>query len=346
MEHREREQGNVREASAQAMVVEPVAAAPVGRRELAALVGALAGLAATSCVSNAQGEAPMEDLGRTAEALTGANLAWVDTVLGAVPTDPPTPRPGDLATKNSANLGNAAVVLAKGCVTAGDGGGGLFYWDSTSPAAPDDGGTVIAPTAGGGCWKRIFSGPINVMWFGARGDGKAADGTDGGGTGGDEKAIVNALAAAIAAGRPLTGGSRTYGIRYELELPANAQLQDITLKQLSPAGSDRRTLTSNGGDNIKLTRVKVNRNGDGGYGSDSFGAAGIFIIGGSGHHFEDVEVWGDGKGSGFVVWLASKFDVVRLHVHDIKYSSSVDPGDDRVQGFWFSGCSDFRVIAP
>jgi hypothetical protein len=344
MEHREREQGYVREASAQAIVVDPVAAAPVGRRELAALVGALAGLAATSCVGNAQGEAPMEDLGHSADALTGANLAWVDTVLGAVPTEPPTPRPGDLATKNSANLGNATVVLAKGCVTAGDGGGGLFYWD-TSPGAADDGGTVIAPTAGGGCWRRIFSGAMDVMWFGARGDGTALDGTADDDTGADERAIVNALAAAIAAGRPLTGGSRIYGVRGELVLPANAQLQDITVKQLSPVGSGRCTLTSNGGDNIKLTRVKVNRNGDGTNGNDSFDAAGIFITGGSGHHFEDVEVWGDDKGSGFVVWEASNFDVVRLHVHDIRYAGA-DPGDDRVQGFWFRLCSDFRLIAP
>ncbi len=46
MEHREREQGDVREASAQVVVVEPVSAAPFGRRDMAALVGALAGLAA------------------------------------------------------------------------------------------------------------------------------------------------------------------------------------------------------------------------------------------------------------------------------------------------------------
>ena len=89
------------------------------------------------------------------------------------------------------------------------------------------------------------------------------------------------------------------------------------------------------GSNIKLVRVKVNRNGDGTNGNDAFDAAGIYIIGGSGHHFEDIEVWGDDKGSGFVVWQASNFDVVRLHVHDIRYSRSTDPGDDRVQGFWF-----------
>jgi hypothetical protein len=336
MEDRENESRGARKAPSQAMVVE-AAAAPVGRREVAALVGALAGLAATSYASHVEGEEFGEVLTCNAEALTGTKLAWVDTVLGAFA---PATRTGDLATKDSAKIGNAIMVFAKGCVTAGDGGGGLFYWDSSSNTG-DDGGTIIVPSVGGGRWKRIFGGAISVMWFGAKGNGTA-----GAGTRGDKSAILSALAAAIAAGRPVTGASRTYAVSGDMVLPANAQLQDITLKQLSPGGRDRRTLTSNHGDNIKLVRVKVNRNGDGTNGDDEFHAAGIYVIGGSRHYFEDVEVWGADKGTGFVVSEASNFDVVRLHVHDIKYSLSSDPGDDRVQGFWFNACSDFRVIAP
>jgi hypothetical protein len=104
-------------------------------------------------VSNVEGEEPIENVARSVEALTGTPLAWVDTVLGAVPTVLPmppalsSPRTGDLATKNSANIGNAIIVFAKGCVTAGDGGGGLFYWDNSS-ATGDDGGTIIVPSAG------------------------------------------------------------------------------------------------------------------------------------------------------------------------------------------------------
>jgi hypothetical protein len=339
------------------MVVD-VAATPVGRREIAALVGALAGLglAATGCASPGAGDQSGEMLGSHVEALTGTALAWVDTVLGAVP---PNARSGDLATKNSANLGGAAMVVAKGCVTAGDGGGGLFYWDSTLPAASDNGGTVIVPTAGGGCWKRVFSGAISLMWFGAKGDGTGASPTGGGvPTSGDETAIRNALAAAIAlaapgsAPLPVTGAGRTYGVfggdlagvSRNIVLPADIQLQDATFKQLAWNAANVRTLTSAGGNNIKLLRVKVDRNGTGSNGGDQFSAAGIYIIGGSGHHFEDVEVWGNDKGSGFVVWDASKFDVVRLHVRDIKYSGAAT--GLRVQGFWFNNCSDFRVIAP
>jgi hypothetical protein len=318
------------------MAVE-AAAAPVGRREVVALLGALASFAATGYANHAEAEEFGVVPASNARAATGAKLAWVDTVLGAFA---PATRTGDLATKASANLGNAAVVFARGCVTAGDGGGGLFYWDSSSNTG-DDGGTIIVPSVGGGRWKRSFGGAISVMWFGAKGDGTA-----GAGASGDQSAILSALAAAIAAGRPLTGESRTYAVHGDMVLPANTQLQDITLKQLSPGGQARRTLTSNHGNAIKLVRVKVNRNGDGTNGDDSFHAAGIYIIGGSRHYFEDVEVWGDDKGTGFVVSEASNFDVVRLHVHDIKYSLKSDPGDDRVQGFWFNACSNFRVISP
>jgi hypothetical protein len=66
-----------------------------------------------------------------------------------------------------------AFVL--GYASPGDGGGGLFYWDSGA-TEPDDGGTVIASgISSGGRWKRVWSGSLNVRWFGARGDGVTDD---------------------------------------------------------------------------------------------------------------------------------------------------------------------------
>lgn len=49
----------------------------------------------------------------------------------------------------------------------GDNGGGDFYWDASGGS--DNGGTVIA--VGSGSWKRLLSDPLNVRWFGAKGDG-------------------------------------------------------------------------------------------------------------------------------------------------------------------------------
>ncbi len=61
--------------------------------------------------------------------------------------------------------GDAAVL--GGYYHQGDGGGGQFYW-SNAPAS-DDGGTVINSTLGttSAGWRRIWTGAINVQWFGA-----------------------------------------------------------------------------------------------------------------------------------------------------------------------------------
>lgn len=101
-------------------------------------------------------------------------------------------------------LNDGAGCLVKGYYAAGDGGGGLFYWDANSSAAAN-GGTIIAPDAGAGRWKRLYSGPVNLRWFGAKGDGVTDD--------------VDSIQAAFAA---LETGGR-------LEIPAGAYLFSETL---------------------------------------------------------------------------------------------------------------------
>jgi hypothetical protein len=66
------------------------------------------------------------------------------------------------------------VVDVLGYSAAGDGGGGLFRYDSASVVAPNL-GTVFVPNIGGGRWLRVYSGPLNVRWFGAKGDGATDD---------------------------------------------------------------------------------------------------------------------------------------------------------------------------
>jgi hypothetical protein len=53
--------------------------------------------------------------------------------------------------------------------------GGMFRWDATS-AATDDGAIIIRPDGYlVGAWVRSFSGPADVVWFGAACDGVADD---------------------------------------------------------------------------------------------------------------------------------------------------------------------------
>ena len=78
-----------------------------------------------------------------------------------------------------------------GYYTEGDGGGGTFFWDASSTET-DDGGTIIQATGvTTGRWIRVYSGPINVKWLGAKGDGVVVagvyTGTD------DSDAILNAI---------------------------------------------------------------------------------------------------------------------------------------------------------
>ena len=61
--------------------------------------------------------------------------------------------------------GDSLEIL--GYSTAGDGGGGTFYWDATSTDT-DNVGTIIKATGvTTGRWKRVYSGSLNVLWYGA-----------------------------------------------------------------------------------------------------------------------------------------------------------------------------------
>jgi hypothetical protein len=153
-------------------IANEVAASDPSRRNLAiALLGAFGGAAFLEACGNQGSDGPnAELLGSVAQAANGATLAWVDTVLGTTGTN------GDLAANNSSGVGNAILVVAKGCVSAGDGGGGVFYWEADVTTG-DDRGTIIVPaTSPSGRWRRIYSGPLNVRWFGAIGGSADAAG--------------------------------------------------------------------------------------------------------------------------------------------------------------------------
>ena len=170
---------------------------------------------------------------------------------------------------------------------------------------------------------------VSLRDFGAVGDGV----TD------DSSALTNALSL----GRIIEGGNLTYGVSGNFNLLENSQLHNIKLKQLTPnASGDVRTLTSIGGNNIVLKNVTVDRNGDGTNGSIN-DDAGIYISGGSGHYFEQVEVYGNDLGTGFSVQSATDFIAKDILVHDINYVLGSNPGDDRVQGIWINNCSEFEL---
>lgn len=114
---------------------------------------------------------PIDD---TAGYYAGAN---VEQALSEIGTASRTFQSIALLKAATARFGGEVVNVASYYASATpDGGGGLFRWDAASVSA-DNGGTIIAPDAGGtGRWKRIYSGALNVKWFGAKGDNVADDG--------------------------------------------------------------------------------------------------------------------------------------------------------------------------
>jgi hypothetical protein len=102
--------------------------------------------------------------------VTGTAFRWVDTVVELKSI---------IGSGGASNARPAAIV--GGYWAIGDGGGGLFYWDTSSSSGdngvtPTQPGTIIVPTGStSGRWIRIYSGPIDVKWFGARGQGTDVD---------------------------------------------------------------------------------------------------------------------------------------------------------------------------
>ncbi len=69
---------------------------------------------------------------------------------------------------------DTATVL--GYYQAGDGGGGTFYWDALSTEDADQGTIfLLNGSSAPGRWKRLYEPPLNVKWFGAKGDGVTDD---------------------------------------------------------------------------------------------------------------------------------------------------------------------------
>lgn len=106
----------------------------------------------------------------THDPTTGVNTA---TITAGTPF-------GALRTALRAKIGaqSGQIEFLEGVTTAGDGGGGYFRW-STGTATDDD-GTILNENGFGnpatGYWERIFSGAIDVRWFGADATG-ASDST-------------------------------------------------------------------------------------------------------------------------------------------------------------------------
>jgi hypothetical protein len=93
-------------------------------------------------------------------------------------------------------------VNVLGYYARGDGGGGTFYWDATSTAT-DNGGTIIKAAPTTGRWIRVYSGAVNVLWFGAIRYGGHPEAIAGVGC----SAIIQSIITLLTGGPDLSGGT-------------------------------------------------------------------------------------------------------------------------------------------
>lgn len=237
--------------------------------------------------------------------------------------------------KNIPFLKEGDFVKTLGYTTPGDGGGSNYEIVAAGTGVDDDGSFIDLPGSGLQAKNLFPGGVVNIVQFGAVSDGVS-----------DNLAALNAAIAYTSNnGLWLSGISRgrLFGVSGNWTIPSNSRIKDLSLVQLDPTGSaSRRTITSSSAEKLQLHRVTVDINGDGTNGSTTE-YAGIWLVGGSEHIFEDVEVTGDAIGKGLFLADADNFVINRMYVHDINYSLSTDPGDDQINGIMIQGCTNFTI---
>jgi parallel beta-helix repeat protein len=158
--------------------------ARTARRNMLALIGAGLGLGATQALAACSEGGSFDGLATTSQPVNKALSVHESETYG------------DLRALN----GGFDVVFVRGRETPADGGEGFFAW-VPGDTLDDDDGTIIRPEADAaipqGNWRRIYDGPINVRWFGAKGNAQNA---------GDGAAIQAAIDAAVT---PLSGPAFT-----------------------------------------------------------------------------------------------------------------------------------------
>ena len=183
--------------------------------------------------------------------------------------------------------------------------------------------------------RAVRRGALDPRTLGARGDGHSDD--------------TAALTRALASGRPVDGGGRTYGVSGWLRAgPRFRGLANCTLRQLEPTDRNR-TLYIAGARDFRLANVAVMRNGrndDGFVQRDMMDNAGVWLQDCSGFELDRVRISGGGVGTGLVMFQCSGFTASDCNVSHIIYRRRERPRDDFLQGMWINRCRDFELVRP
>ncbi|GLI91782.1 right-handed parallel beta-helix repeat-containing protein [Methylocystis echinoides] len=180
---------------------------------------------------------------------------------------------------------------------------------------------------------------VDLLDVGAVGDGKADDGA--------------AIARALATGCAVTGANRAYRITRAIVLPENATLGDATI--LAALADDARlAIVAENVAHIALTNIRLDRGADPAHGLApgvdphpvQLSSGGVYLSHVENATLTDVEVFGDGVGSGIKLIESAHVRLIRPHVHHMRWASPVQPENEVLFGIWAVASRDVTIDSP
>lgn len=163
-----------------------------------------------------------------------------------------------------------------------------------------------------------------------------------------------AIARALATGCAVTGEDRAYRITRPVILPGDATLADATFRQAFPSGAIIRAIVAENVANIAMTNIRLDRGRDPSQGlapgADPYrthlDSAGILLSHVENATLTDIEVFGDGVGTGIKIVEAAHVRLIRPHVHDMRWASAVQPENEIMVGIWALASRDVTLDSP
>jgi hypothetical protein len=211
----------------------------------------------------------------------------------------------------------------------------IFSWRTVTCAA-----ILMVCTLYSAAEGRSPSCQTTIAQFGGVGDGKADD--------------TAAVRQALSSGCAVSGEDGSYRVTGNLELPSDTDLSDATILPATSGHGPVRSLYTIRASNIRLTNVRIDRGSNPSLGLGSnvdpyrvhLDTAAIWLANVIDATLTDVEVFGDGVGTGIKVIASSNVRLIRPHVHDMRWQSPVQPENEVMVGIWVVQSRDVTIDKP